>query len=164
MQAALLIMLLPGCKKTVDPITADTPPTLVGNWKVTALTFTPAWTSGTGASVPDYIPYLKAKGETCLTDMTVSFTAAGAYSANSGSTPSCGNARDSKVILDFLFGDEATFTETETQAVLYGKGKVTSLPLRKSGTNQLLTIQFDDDEDLSARKIRTTYSITMARQ
>lgn len=166
MQAALLLTLVIGCKKADDPATpTPTALTLVGNWKITALTFNPAWVQYTNATpIPDYIPYLKTRSETCLTDVTISFTAAGTYGSNSKNTASCGSAPESKVFLDYLFEDGATFTETDTQAVLYGKGKITSLPVAKSGTNQLLTIQFQLDEDRSANKVKTTYSITMARQ
>ncbi|RYF64901.1 MAG: hypothetical protein EOO39_25820 [Cytophagaceae bacterium] len=164
-QVTLLITLLVGCKKTVDPAVVTPSVSLVGNWKITAVTFNPGWVQYTNATpITDYISYLNGKGETCLTDITASFTATGAYSSNFATTSSCPYAADSKVIVDYLFGDGNTFTETTTQAILYGKNKSTSLTVDKSGTNQLLTIQFQSDEDRSSNKIKTTYSITMARQ
>lgn len=165
---SLLTTLVGSCKKTDDPVTL-TPTTtlsLVGTWKITALTFTPAWIKVTNATpIPDFIPYLKTtKGETCLTDMTITFTAAGALTSTFKDTPSCPYAVESKVYVDYLFSEGSTFTETSTQAVLYSKNKATSQLVDKSGTNQLITIQFPLDEDPSTNKIKTTYAFTMARQ
>ena len=162
----LLIALLAGCKQPAnDPPAPIAGPTLVGNWKITAITFSPAWTPFTGATpIPDYIPHLAAKGQTCLTDLTVSFTAAGTYSTNSDNLLTCGNVPDSKIILNYLFVDGASFTENDTSAILYGKNKATSIPVVKSSTNQQLSIRFVSDEDLSSNKIRTTYSVKLARQ
>ena len=155
-----------GCKKKDDPVinTAITP-TLVGNWGITAITFSPGWVQYTGATpIPDYIPYLAAKGQTCLTDLTVSFTAAGAYTTNSASLLNCGDVRDSKVILDYLFGDGRTFTETNTTAVLYSKDKTNPIPVAKSGNDQVLSIQFVNNEDLSGQAVKTAYTVTMKRK
>lgn len=161
-----LLTLVVGCKKPVDP-PASPALTLVGNWKITALTFTPAWTPFTNATpVPDYLPYIKVKGETCLSDMTVSFTTAGTYGTNSATTPSCnnGNASESGIILDYLFSEGSTFTETDKQAVLYTKNKVSSVAVEKTGTNETMVLQFQSDEDLSSNKIKTTYAVKMVRQ
>ncbi len=155
-----------GCKKKDDPIlnTAITP-TLVGNWGITAITFSPGWVQFTGATpIPDYIPYLAAKGQTCLTDLAVSFTAAGTYTTNSASLPACGNVPDSKVILDYLFGSGRTFTETNTNAVLYSQDKTNPIPVNKSGTDQVLSIQFVNNEDISGQAIKTTYTVTLKRK
>ncbi|MBO0948644.1 hypothetical protein [Fibrella forsythiae] len=161
----LLITLLVGCKKTVDPAVVTPSLSLVGNWKITAVTFTPGWVQYTNATpITDYVAHLKGKGETCLTDITVSFTSAGVYSTNAGSTASCSYAADSQIILNYLFSEGSTFSETDTQATLYSKNKASSIPVTKSGTSQLLTIQFQSDEDLSSNKIKTTYSVTMVRQ
>lgn len=162
---ALLIMLLMGCKKTVDPVAGTPSLTLVGNWKITSVTFNPGWVQYTNATpITDYIPHLKEKGETCLTDITVSFTAAGSYTTNAGATGSCTYATDSQIILSYLFSEGSTFTEADTQATLFTRNKASSIPVTKSGNNQLLTVQFQSDEDLSSNKIKTTYSVTMARQ
>ncbi|MBO0934016.1 hypothetical protein [Fibrella aquatilis] len=165
----LLVVMLFGCKKPTDPVGPTIPdpitPTLVGNWGITAITFSPAWVEFTNATpVPDYIPYLTAKGQTCLTDLTVSFTAAGAYTTNSANLPVCGNVRDSKIILDYLFGEGRTFTETNTSAVLYAKDKASSIPVVKSGTNQVLSLQFVNDQDLSGQAVKTTYTVTLTRR
>ncbi|MBO0939526.1 hypothetical protein J2I47_23450 [Fibrella sp. HMF5335] len=159
-------IMLAGCKKKDDPvITTTITPTLVGNWGITAITFSPGWVQYTGATpIPDYIPYLAAKGQTCLTDLTISFTATGAYTTNSASLPACGNVPESKVILDYLFGDGRTFTETNTTAVLYSQNKTTSIPVTKSGTDQLISLQFVNDQDLSGQAVKTTYTVTMKRR
>ena len=78
----------------------------------TALTFTPAWTDASGASVPNFVPYLKTVGETCLTDVILSFDANGAATVNNATTASCNNAPQSKIFLDYLFESGSTFTET----------------------------------------------------
>lgn len=165
--ATFTAILLAGCKKKEDTVVTPTPTslTLVGNWGITAITFSPAWTPFTGATpIPDYVPYLAAKGQTCLTDLTVSFTSAGAYTTNSAGLSSCGNVPDSKVILDYLFGNGRTFTETDTKAVLYNQDKTTSIPVDKSGTSQVLSLQFVNNEDLSGQAIKTTYTVTMKRK
>ena len=159
-------ILVTGCKKE-EPVSSTNPvnPTLVGDWRITAITFSPAWVQYTGATpIPDYIPYLAAKGQTCLTDLTVSFTAAGTYTTNSASLLACGNVRDSKIIIDYLFGDGRTFTETNTGAMLYSQNKTMSIPADKSGTNQVLLLQFVNNEDLSGQAIKTTYTVTMTRR
>ena len=166
---ALCVALLVGCKKPADPVTPTPPntitPTLVGNWGITAITFSPALVQYTGATpIPDYIPYLVAKGQTCLTDLTVSFTATGTYTTNSATLLTCGNVPESKIILDYLFGDGRTFTETNTGAVLYTKDKASSIPVTKSGTNQVLSLQFVNDEDLSSHAVKTTYTVTLTRR
>ena len=167
-RASLLVVMLLGCRKTPEPDPTPVTPaplTLVGNWGIKAITFSPGWVQYTGATpIPDYIPYLAAKGQTCLTDLTVSFTAAGTYTTNSAGLSSCGNVPDSKIILDYLFGNGRTFTETDTKAVLYSQDKAASIPVEKSGTAQALSFRFVNNEDLSGQAVKTTYTVTMARK
>ncbi|MEZ0542066.1 hypothetical protein [Fibrella arboris] len=163
-QATLLLMLLLGCKKTVDPVT---PPSAVGNWKITALTFDPVWAAPSGATtinVPDWVPYLKANGETCLSDVTLTFGADGTATTNAASTATCTSASNSRGFLDFLFEPGGTFTETDTQLILYGKDKLAALPLTKSGAGNTMNIAFQDDVDFSNRPIKTTYTLKLVKQ
>ncbi|MEZ0483532.1 hypothetical protein [Fibrella aquatica] len=159
-QAMCLTVLLAGCKKEDGP---TTPPSAVGNWKITALTFSPAWAAPTG-TVPDFVPFLKANSETCLTDVTLTFGTDGTARTNASALASCNEAINSKAFLDFLFEDEASFTETETELILYGKGKLTALPLVKSGAGNVLNIQFVDATDFSNKPIRTTYTLRLEKQ
>ena len=174
---ALSLSLVMGCKSsaTVDP-TPDTPssttttsgsPSVVGNWTMTALTFNPAWTQQSGTNTltfPDYMPYLKLVGETCLTDVTVTFAANGTLSTNSASLNSCNDAKNSKYFLDYLFGPESTYTETDKGVTIYGKGKLTSLDLSKTGTSRVVNLAFSLSQDLSARAIPTTYTIVLTKK
>lgn len=159
-QVALLLILL-GCKKTDDP---TTPPSAVGNWKITALTFDPAWVTPSGATVPDWVPYLKGTGETCFTDVTITFGTNGSATTNAASTATCSGAENSRGFLDFLFEPGGTFTETENQLTLYGKDKLTALPLTKSGAGNTMNIAFQDNADFSNRPIKTTYTLRLVRQ
>lgn len=165
-QITLLLTLMLSCKKTetVDPVA---PPSAVGNWKITALTFDPVWAAPSGATtinVTDWVPYLKNMGETCFTDVTLTFAANGTATTNAASTATCTSANNSRGFLDFLFEPGATFTETENQLTLYGKDKLTALSLTKSGAGNTMNIAFQDDVDFSNRPIKTTYTLKLVRQ
>ena len=158
-----LITLLIGCSKPVVPVDT-TALTLVGSWKIAAIALSPSMQPVTNATpVTDYVSYTRETGETCLTDATLTFTTAGAATTSTRCEGSgTGRSRD---FLTYLFEPGATFTETDTQAILYGTNRVTSLPsITKGGTNQRLTLQFSESTNPSSLPIPTTYTVTLERQ
>lgn len=167
----LSLVFVLGCKKTDEPTTgnADTTPTsVVGNWKVTALTMDPAWpkvVNGTPERFTDYVQYLKRINETCLTDVTWTFAQNGRISTDKNNLTTCGaNGPNSTFIVDYLVDPNGTYVESTNQVELRGTGNLTAMTVGKTfAPGNLVKLQWKD-EDLSNQGVQTTYTMTLTKQ
>lgn len=163
------LLLLLGCKQTDEATIAPAVPTsMVGNWKVSAFTFNPAWrvlVNGSPERFTDYVTYLKRINETCLTDVVWTFTKSGGLSTNLGSVPCEDKGGNSRLIIDSFVEPNASYVETSNVLNIRGTGNQTGMDFTKTfGPGNTVNLQWKDTHDMSNELVETVYTFTLTKQ
>ncbi|WP_019988303.1 hypothetical protein [Rudanella lutea] len=148
------IISLDSCQKAKtepEPTTA----TIQGNWKIAGLGVSPAF-----QGVTDLAAALKFLGETCLSDVVVSFKTDGTIAYDRPA--SCQSAPNSQQVLQLLFAG-AKYTETGTTVTLIDATNTQTVATKIAQGN---SIQLKAQRDINpgGAPEKTTYTITLARQ
>ena len=144
------------CKKdtTTDPAVLTS---LQGTWKLTNLNVSPAYLSFT-----DIAAGLNALEPNCLSNVTVTFTAAGAVTNNLSSVTACATAVNSQKLVNTFFSSAATYAETAGQVVLTTAGQSVTATKVLTATTATLTTQLPVDP--GNNPVKTTYTVVLTKQ
>ena len=145
-----------GCKKD-SPANPVVLTSLQGTWKLTSLIVSPTYMSLTDLAVG-----LNALEPNCLSNVTVTFTAAGAITNNLSSVTACASATNSQKLVNTFFSSSATYTETAGQAVLTTAGQAITATKVLTATTATLTTQLPVDP--GNNPVKTTYTVVLTKQ
>jgi hypothetical protein len=182
--ACVLLGVSFGCKKTdsieitpdlTDPAsttaTGPTPTSVVGNWKITSFGLAPAWPkliNGKAIWYTDYMTFLKDINETCLSEVTFSFTTEGGFSSNMPSRPACSNGEgpNSRFVVEYLVSPSGrySYVETADKLELRGTDNITHLTMDKTFGPRTVKLTWKLDRDMSDELVPTTYTLTLTKQ
>jgi hypothetical protein len=142
---------LDSCKKSEDEPTSSS---IQGNWKITAVQVNPAV-----QGITDLASFLKGTGESCLTDVTLSFKSDSNISYDNPA--SCATATTSKSILQSLFAN-TKYTETASEVTLTDTSGA-SLVATKTVSGNTISLKWTENTDLTGAAVKTTYTVQMMR-
>lgn len=145
-----------GCKRdsSTNPVVLTS---LQGTWKLTSLNVSPAYLSFT-----DIAAGLNALEPNCLSNVTVTFTAAGAVTNNLSSVTACAAATNSQRLVNTFFSSAASYVETAGQVVLTTAGQAVTATKVLTATTATLTTQLPVDPGNSP--VKTTYTVVLTKQ
>ena len=155
---AVVFAFVLGCKK--DPDTTANPVVLTslqGTWKLTSLNVSPAYLSFT-----DIAAGLNALEPNCLSNVSVTFTAAGAVTNNLSSVPACASAANSQKLVNTFFSSAATYVESAGQVVLTTAGQAVTATKVLTATTATLTTQLPVDP--GNNPVKTMYTVVLTKQ
>lgn len=147
-----------GCKN--DTNTSPSPTVLTslqGTWKLTSLNLSPAY-----LGFIDIAAGLNALEPNCLSNVTVTFTAAGAITNNLSSVTACSTAVNSQKLVNTFFSSAATFTETASQVVLTTAGQAVTATKVLTATTATITAKLPVDP--GNNPVATTYTVVLTKQ
>ena len=145
-----------GCKKDTDTTPAVLT-SLQGTWKLTSLIVSPAYQGLTDLAVG-----LNALEPNCLSNVTVTFTAAGGITNNLSSITACANAANSQKLVNTFFSSTATYAETAGQVVLTTAGQAVTANKVLTTTTATLTTQLPVDP--GNNPVKTNYTVVLTKQ
>lgn len=137
---SLVFALVISCKKD-DPGTPSTNASIQGNWRLTAINVSPAFTYS-GLPFTEVVTPLNGLENNCVGNTTLSFNN-NTVTNNAASVTACNNATISKQLLSTFFstttGAAATYSEDGNQLTIRGSQTVTATKSVNSSTATLIT-------------------------
>ncbi|GEM_PF-2978181 len=160
---ALSLLLVASCKSD-DPTTTTTNQSIQGNWRITTINISPAYTyvySGFPIAVSELVTPLNTAENNCIASTTLMFNANGTVTNNSTSVTACTNSTISKQLVSTFFGASTSYTETDNQLTIRGPQTVTA---NKTVTSSTATLVTSLSVNPGGQPTPTSYTLVLTKQ